>query len=175
MPNEYVIAKAREFLEVVGGEVQAKFGDTPRATQVAVWWSEAGPGDSRVTVRSRGSSTTLRIGRHEREVFAWDGVNAFYQNDLSRRDFPEQTELHDAITAAGFDAQGIRFQLLIPLVCPAPDWGQRARFPPPPTPRSNSSKFRRSDATLRSRIRQNSALRHRPPNSGEFDYPKTWN
>ena len=116
MPNEDGIAKARGFLEMVGGQVQAKFEGTPRATQVAVWWSEAGPGDSRVIVRSQGSLTTLRGGRHEREVFDWAGVNAFYQDDLSRRDFPEQTELHDAITAAGFDTRGIRFQLLIPLI-----------------------------------------------------------
>jgi len=117
MPNkEDVITRARGFLEAVAREVQAKLGTDPRVVQQAVWWSAANPEDSHVIVQSTGTSRTLRSGGHEREVFDWFRVNTLYQVDLMREGFPEQTNLHDIITAAGIQAQWIHYGFFVPLI-----------------------------------------------------------
>lgn len=118
MPNkEDVIAKAREFLEAVAREVQTRFGTNPTVVQQAVWWSAANLNGSQVIVKSStGASSTLSSGLHEREVFDSFRVNTLYQIDLMRNAFPEQTELHDVITAAGTQAQWIPYGFFVPLV-----------------------------------------------------------
>ena len=66
--KEDVITRAREFLEAVAREVQARLGTDLKVVQQAVWWSAANPGDSQVVVQSSGTSSLLQSGGPEREV-----------------------------------------------------------------------------------------------------------
>ena len=117
MPSkENVITKAQEFLEVLALEVLARLGSNPRTLEQAVWWSAADPDDSRVTVRSSGTSSLLQSGGHEREVFNGPGVSALYQLNLMHKDFSEQTELQEEMEAAGIQAQWVHYGFLLPLV-----------------------------------------------------------
>ena len=115
--TEDVKAKATAFLMAVSREVEAKLGRSPRTSQQAVWWSPAEPEDQAgVIVSSPGSVSTLRSGGHQREVFDSFRVSALYQINLLNAEFPEQTELHRALTAAGVESQWIAYGFLLPLV-----------------------------------------------------------
>lgn len=117
MPNkEDVIIKAQAFLEAIAREVQAKLGTNLKVKQQAVWWSQANAKDSQVIVQSTGSSSMLRSGGHEREVFDSFRVSTLYQVALMHNGLPEQTKLHDVITAAGIQAQWIHYGFFLPLV-----------------------------------------------------------
>jgi len=61
-------------------------------------------------------SSLLQSGGHEREVFDRFRVNTLYQSRLMHNGFPEQTELHDVITAAGIETQWAHYGFLLPLV-----------------------------------------------------------
>lgn len=117
MPDkEDVKTKAHEFLEVLAQKLREALGPNPKVVQQAVWWSPASSRDSQVIVQSKGSLSMLRSGGHEREVFDAVRVSAFYQVNLIDKGFPEQTELHNLLTAAGIPAQWIRFGFFLPLI-----------------------------------------------------------
>jgi|GEM_PF-1901602 hypothetical protein len=120
--NEEIKEKARKFLEVVSNGVQSM--ENLKVVQKGLWWSAAEPDDSQVVVQSPGPTTLSKSGSHEREVFNWFGVGAFYQTQMIDNEFPEQSELHAAMLAVGIEAQWIRFGFLVPLVyawCELPD------------------------------------------------------
>jgi len=122
--KEEVKAKAQGFLEALTPKVRDALGANLKVVQQALWWFPAGSGDSQATVHSKGSVNTSRSGGYEREVFNSVGVSMFYQVSLIDKGFPEQTELHNALVAAGIQAQWIRFGFLLPLVaawCKLPD------------------------------------------------------
>ena len=117
MPTrEELIIKARGFLDAVAREVQARLGPSPRVMQQAIWWSPANSEDSQVTVRSSGTSSLLQSGGHEREVFDSFRVTTLYQVHLMHKGFAEQTELHDAMTGAGVQAEWIPYGFFLPLI-----------------------------------------------------------
>ena len=115
MPSKKEVEeKARNFLEAVSKEVQGKVNI--KVVQTGMWWSTAGPGDSMVVVQAPGPTIMSQSGSHQREVFNSFGVGAHYQTQLWGDGFPEQTELHAAISAAGIDAQWIPMGFLLPLL-----------------------------------------------------------
>jgi len=122
--KEDVRAKAQSFLEALAQRVHAALGTNLKVMQQAVWWSPVSSGDSQAIVQSKGSVNTLHSGGYEREVFNSVGVSMFYQVNLIDKEFPEQSELHNVLVAAGIQAQWIRFGFLLPLVtawCKSPD------------------------------------------------------
>jgi len=115
--KEDIVGKAKSFLEVVSREAQARLGDNITVVQEARWWSVADPNaGERVEVRAAGTSIMMQHGGHQREVFNFSGVNTLYQDELRDSSFPEQTELHATIIAAGIEARWISFGFLLPLV-----------------------------------------------------------
>ena len=112
--KEDIVGKAKSFLEVVSREAQARLGDNLTVAQEAMWWSAADPNAG--GVQAAGTSSMMQSGGHQREVFNVFGVNNLYQLELRNSNFPEQTELHAAIIAAGIEARWIAFGFLLPLV-----------------------------------------------------------
>ena len=124
MPDaEELKLKARNFLEKIAKEVDARLGSNSRVVQHAVWWSAANPADVQVTVRAAGQTNVRQSGGHEREAFNLVGASSLYQVDLMNRSFTEQDQLREVLAAASIPTNRVSYGFLLPLVLA---WGKLA-------------------------------------------------
>lgn len=115
MPSkEEIKEKARQFLEAVFHNFESD--ENLKIIQEGYWWSMAEPGNSNAVVVAPGTVSMSQQGRHEREVYNSFGITTYYQTQLRDVGFPEQSELHAAISDSGIQNGWISFGFLLPLI-----------------------------------------------------------